>query len=331
MPLDGGVATSQKVRFGAGLRHSISGEMEAMGRRRALVLSTPEQSGIALDLAGNLGNGVAGVFSRAAMHTPVEITREALAHARSVQADCFVAVGGGATIGLGKALALRTGLPQIAVPTTYAGSEATPILGQTENGVKTTLTDIGILPDLVIYDPELVVTLPKELSATSGLNAVAHAVEALYARDRTEETTELALMGIRAFARSLPEALRNPDSLSAREDTLRGAWACGTVLGRVGMALHHKLCHVLGGSFGTPPAATHAVLIPHVLAFNAQGDPLLRMQRALRHDDPAALPARACSHCHSMPPTVISAVQAAAPPNVSSRPRPWRRPPASIR
>ncbi len=273
MPLAESGAKSQKVRFGVGLRHSISSELEDMGLFRALMLSTPEQSRIALDLAGELGNRAAGVFSRAAMHTPVEVSEEALAHARSVEADCFVAVGGGSTTGLGKALALRTGLPQIVVPTTYAGSEATPILGQTENGVKTTLTDARILPDLIIYDPELAVTLPKELSATSGLNAMAHAAEALYARNRTVETTELALQGLRAFAKSLPEVLENPGNLSARENTLRGAWACGTVLGRVGMALHHKLCHTLGGSFDLPHAQTHAIVLPHAIAYNETAVP----------------------------------------------------------
>ncbi len=288
MPLDLPSAAAQKVRFGAGLRHSIAGELEEIGRFRALVLSTPEQSGIALDLAGDLGSRAAGVFSRAAMHTPVEVTEEALAHARSVEADCFVAVGGGSTTGLGKALALRTGLSQIVVPTTYAGSEATPILGQTEGGVKSTLIDPAILPDVVIYDPELAVTLPKQLSATSGLNAMAHAAEALYAKDRTEETNKLAIEGIRAFAKSLPEVLENPGSLAAREETLRGAWACGAVLGRVGMALHHKLCHTLGGSFDLPHAQTHAVVLSHAIAYNAVAVPelLAPIQEVLGREGP---------------------------------------------
>lgn len=259
----------QIVRFGAGARHGLADELRALGLKRALILSTPQQSDMALDLAQGLGPLAAGVFTRAAMHTPVEVTEEALAHAETVRADCLVAVGGGSTTGLGKAIALRTDLPQIVIPTTYAGSEATPILGQTENGLKTTLTDARVLPEVVIYDPELVVTLPPAMTVTSALNAMAHAAEALYARDRDAESTALATEGLTAFAEGLPRVVAAPGDLAAREATLRGAWACGTVLGRVGMALHHKLCHTLGGSFGLPHAETHAVILPHAIAYNA--------------------------------------------------------------
>ena len=265
----------QKVRFGAGLRATLADELAAMECSRALVLSTPQQSDVALDIAASLGARAAGVYSRAAMHTPVEVTDDALSHATSVQADCLVAVGGGSTTGLGKALALRTDLAQFVVPTTYAGSEATPILGQTENGIKTTLSDPRVLPEVVLYDPELVVTLPVSLSATSGLNAMAHAAEALYAKDRSAETTRLAIDGLRAFATALPKVIERPDDLEAREETLRGAWACGHVLGRVGMALHHKLCHALGGSFDLPHAQTHAIVLPHAIHFNAEAVPEL--------------------------------------------------------
>lgn len=263
-------SAAQRVVFGRGSRKDLKREVAALGCARALVLSTPEQSDVALDIAAILQGHVAGVFSRAVMHTPVEVTEEALRHAQDVQADCVVAVGGGSTTGLGKALALRSGLAQLVVPTTYAGSEATPILGQTENGVKTTLTDDKVLPDVVVYDPELVVSLPLKMTVTSGLNAMAHAVEALYAKDRTAETTQMALEGLEAFATGLPKVLEAPEDLGAREHTLRGAYACGAVLGRVGMALHHKLCHTLGGSFNLPHADTHAILLPHAAAYNAR-------------------------------------------------------------
>lgn len=204
------------------------------------------------------------------MHTPVSVTDEAIDHARNVRADCLVAMGGGSTIGLAKAIALRTGLPQIVLPTTYAGSEATHILGQTENGVKSTLTDPKVQPEVVLYDAELVVSLPTGLSVNSALNAIAHAVEALYARDRSAATTELALSGIAAFIDALPTVLTSPQDVAAREMTLRGAWACGSVLGQVGMALHHKLCHTLGGTFGLPHAETHAIILPHATHYNAE-------------------------------------------------------------
>lgn len=182
-----------------------------------------------------------------------------------------MAIGGGSAIGLGKAIALRRVLPLIALPTTYAGSEATPILGQTENGVKTTLTDAKIQPGVILYDPELVATLPPRITVTSALNAMAHAVEALYARERSPLSSLMALEGLRAFRDALPRVQAAPGDLSARAETLYGAWLCGTVLGQVGMALHHKLCHVLGGAFNLPHAiGFNAAVVPHLLAPVAQ-------------------------------------------------------------
>ena len=264
---------NQTAHFGAGVRHQAAAEVERLGCARALVLSTPEQSATAAELAQSLGALAVGTFTGAAMHTPVEVTAQAQQYAESVKADCLVAVGGGSTTGLGKALALRTHKPQIVIPTTYAGSEATPILGQTEKGLKTTLKDARVLPQVVLYDPELVVSLPVALSATSGLNAMAHAVEALYAQDRSAATTELALDGLHNLTQSLPQVLAKPTDLTARETSLRGAWACGAVLGLVGMALHHKLCHTLGGSFDTAHAPTHAIILPHAVAHNQQAVP----------------------------------------------------------
>ena len=257
------------VRFGAGLRHQAREEMRRLGCARALILSTPPQSKSALALAETIGEWAAGVFSGAVMHTPVEVSARAVEHLRSVDADCVIAIGGGSTTGLGKAIAYRTDVPQIVIPTTYAGSEATPILGQTEDGVKTTLSDPRVQPEVILYDPELVTSLPVGMTVTSALNAIAHAAEALYAPNRTAASDELALDGLRAFARSLEAVVAAPHDLAAREDTLRGAYPCGAVLGLVGMSLHHKLCHTLGGSLGLPHAETHAIILPHAIAYNA--------------------------------------------------------------
>lgn len=265
-----GLAKYQRVLFGVGVRNTVADEVRRLGCSRALILSTPPQSSSALDLAAALNDMSAGVFSRAAMHTPVEVTEDALRHVQEINADCIVAIGGGSTTGLGKAIAHRTGLPQIVIPTTYAGSEATPILGQTEDGVKTTLTDRKVLPEVILYDPELVATLPVGMTVTSALNAMAHAAEALYARDKSEDSNQLAIDGLTSFVKSLPKVLQDPEDLAAREETQRGAWACGAVLGRVGMALHHKLCHTLGGSFDLPHAETHAIILPHAIHYNAQ-------------------------------------------------------------
>ena len=261
--------SDQRVRFGAGMRHALADEMERLGTQRALLLSTAHQADVIHEISSSLGGRAAGLYPNAKMHTPVAVTEDAERKLREIEADCVIAIGGGSTTGLAKALALRTSLPQIIVPTTYAGSEATPILGQTENGMKTTMTEPRLLPDVVLYDPELVVTLPVALSVASGLNAMAHAVEALYAEARTQEVIDVAVSGLKAFSTGLPRVVETPSDLAAREETLRGAWSCGAVLGKVGMALHHKLCHTLGGSFDLPHAETHAIILPHAIHHNA--------------------------------------------------------------
>jgi len=258
-----------QIVFGAGARHRVGDWVEKLGKRHALVLSTPQQADLAKSVAGTLAKSAAGIFAKAAMHTPVEITEAAVAFADDAKADCLVSVGGGSTTGLGKAIALRTGLPQIAIPTTYAGSEVTDILGQTERGAKTTLRDRRILPDVVLYDPELTLGLPVALSVTSALNAMAHAAEGLYAQNGNPVTSLMAGEGLRTLHKSLPKIVARPGDIEARSEALYGAWLCGTVLGSVAMALHHKLCHTLGGTFDLPHAETHAVLLPHTIGFNA--------------------------------------------------------------
>lgn len=264
------ISRDVRVIFGANTRTTVATELRRLKLSKALILATPQQGDAALEIAEHLGALAAGAYCKAAMHTPVDVTEAAMSHVAETQADCVVAIGGGSTTGLGKAIAYRTDLPQIVIPTTYAGSECTPILGQTENGVKTTLSDPKVLPEVIIYDSELVKTLPVAMTVTSALNAMAHAAEALYATDRTPETTAMAVDGLKAFVDGLPKVLENPFDLAAREATQRGAWACGTVLGQVGMALHHKLCHTLGGSFDLPHAETHAIILPHAIAYNAR-------------------------------------------------------------
>jgi maleylacetate reductase len=259
---------TKRVRFGQGIRQSAADEMRLLGVSRALVLSTPNQKNVALEIAEGLSSSAVGVFCKAAMHTPVDITEVALRLLHQLDADCVIAIGGGSTTGLGKALAYRTGVLQIVIPTTYAGSEATSILGQTENGLKTTLTDPRILPDVVLYDAELLTSLPIKMTVTSALNAIAHAAEALYAPNRTSDTDALAVEGLRTFINALPRVITTPLDVDIRTETQRGTWACGTVLGHVGMGLHHKLCHTLGGTFNLPHAETHAVILPHAIAYN---------------------------------------------------------------
>ena len=261
----------QRVVFGAGSLQHLAREIDALGARRALVLCTPEQRQQAERVAELLGAQAAGIFDRAVMHVPIETAREARETARRLDADCAVAIGGGSTTGLGKAIALDSGLAVLAIPTTYAGSEMTPIYGLTEAGLKKTGKDARVLPRTVIYDPELSRSLPVALSVTSGINAIAHAAEGLYAQDSNPVMDLMAEEGIAAIARALPAIRRQPDDIEARADALYGAWLCGSVLGNVGMALHHKLCHTLGGSFNLPHAEVHTVVLPHAIAYNAGG------------------------------------------------------------
>jgi alcohol dehydrogenase class IV len=279
-----------RVIFGFGTRSHLADEVRALGLSRALVLSTPQQKDIAGEVAAALGDACAGTFDGAVMHTPVEVTETALAVVKDLGVDGTVAIGGGSTTGLGKAIALRTNLPQIVLPTTYAGSEMTPILGETQGGRKTTQRSLKILPETVIYDVELTMSLPAALSGTSGINAIAHAVEALYAEEANPVISLMAEDGIAALARSLPRIAKDGSDHDARSDALYGAWLCGTCLGSVGMALHHKLCHVLGGSFDLPHAETHTIILPHAAAYNtpAARDAMRRTAKALGAMDAAS-------------------------------------------
>ena len=255
-----------RVIFGAGSIAQLVAEIERLGASRALVLSTPEQVESARRVADLLGSRAAGIYPHAVMHVPIETARHARAEALRLDADCAVAIGGGSTTGLGKAIALESGLPVIAIPTTYAGSEMTPIWGLTEDGVKKTGRDARVLPRTVLYDPELTLSLPFGTTVTSAFNAIAHAAEGLYAHDGNPIVSLMAEEGIRAAVASLPALAADAHDLEARTDALYGAWLCGSVLGSVAMGLHHKLCHTLGGTFNLPHAEVHAVMLPHALA-----------------------------------------------------------------
>jgi alcohol dehydrogenase class IV len=281
---------AQLVLFGPGRRAELPALVAQLGFDRCLVLSTPEQRRDAEAVADTLRRAAVGVLAEATMHTPVEVSDAAAAHARALDADSTIGVGGGSTIGLGKAIALRTGLPQVAVPTTYAGSECTPILGETADGEKKTQRNPVVVPVAVVYDPELTLTLPARSSGTSGMNALAHAVEALYSPERSPLLAELAAEGVRALSRALPRVVEAPSDLDARADALYGAWLCGTCLATSAMALHHKICHVLGGLFDLPHAETHALVLPYVVAFNrpAAPDAVQRLADAMGANDPVA-------------------------------------------
>ena len=291
-----------RVVFELGALRYLEREVDLLGARKALVLSTPDQRHQAEMVAERLGARCAGIYPKAVMHVPMETARNARAEAQRLGADCAVAIGGGSTIGLGKAIALDSGLPILAIPTTYAGSEMTRIYGITEDGLKKTGKDERVLPHTVIYDPELTLTLPVSMSVTSGINAIAHAAEGLYAQDSNPIMSLFAEEGIRALANGLPKLMGDKQDIDGRSDCLYGAWLCGAVLGSVGMALHHKLCHTLGGTFNLPHAETHTIVLPHVLAYNRDAAPeaMKRIARALRADD-AAQAVFDLAHDHGAP------------------------------
>ena len=264
---------ARRVVFGTGSRHRLAEEIGTLGSQRVLVIADPSHSSTAQEIAQQLGARCAGTYDRVTAHVPEETAAAGRDRARQLDADCYLTIGGGSAIGLAKAIALEVEKPIVAVPTTYAGSEMTPIWGLTEGGVKRTGRATRVLPRLVIYDPELTTSLPPHVAGPSGMNALAHCVEALYAENANPVMSLLAEEGVRSLATALPRVVANPEDIDAQAQALYGAWLGGLTLASVGMALHHKLCHVLGGTFNTPHAETHALMLPYVTAFNLESAP----------------------------------------------------------
>jgi maleylacetate reductase len=262
-----------RVVFAAGALERAPAELDRLGCRRVLLIATGSQQAARHSLVDMLGARLAGVIAGAVMHVPLEHAEAARAEARAVRADGLLALGGGSAIGLAKAVALDNPLPILAIPTTYAGSEMTPIWGLTEAGAKRTGRAANVLPKTVIYDPDLTIGLPPRIAGPSGLNALAHCVEALYAANVNPVMALLAEEGIRVMAGALPAMVGAAPAASAREAALYGAMLAGMALATATMGIHHKLCHVLGGSFGLPHAETHAVILPYATAFNADAAP----------------------------------------------------------
>jgi len=281
-------APAQRVVFGAGRIARISDEAARLAVTRALVIATPGSGArLGARVAGLLGGRAAGVHAQAVIHVPRAVADAGLAAAQAARADGLVAAGGGSAIGLAKIIARDTALPVIALPTTYSGSEATPIWGTSEGERKTTGRDTKVLPRTIIYDPELTYALPAAVTAASAMNAIAHCVEGLWAPERTPVTVAYATEAMRRFGAHLPRAVANGGDAEARAECLVAAWLAGAVL-TGGTGLHHKLAHVLGG-YGLPHAQTHAIVLPHVARFNlaAAPDARARLADALGAADPA--------------------------------------------
>jgi maleylacetate reductase len=278
-----------RIVFGTGRVRQVPDEVERLGAERVLLIAGGREKNYADELAGALGSRLADRIGEVVMHVPAPLATAAYERTVESGADLLACLGGGSAIGLAKAVALRTGLRILAVPTTYAGSEMTPIWGLTDAGHKTTGRDRTVQPATVVYDPALTTSLPAGISAASGMNALAHLVEGLYAPDASPVTAVLAEEGIRALADALPRVVDAPRDLDARADALYGAWLAGWVLGTAGMGLHHRICHVLGGAYDLPHAGTHSAVLPFVVAYNAPAAPaaMVRAARALGTQDPA--------------------------------------------
>jgi alcohol dehydrogenase class IV len=286
-------APAQRVVFGAGVIARVGDEAARLGITRALVIATPGSGArLGARVAEWLGPRSAGLHAQAVIHVPRAIAEGGLAAAQAARADGLVAAGGGSAIGLAKIIARDTALPIVALPTTYSGSEATPIWGTSEGERKTTGRDAKVLARTIIYDPELTYALPPAVTAASAMNAIAHCVEGLWATERTPVTVAYATEAMRRFGAYLPRAVANGGDAEARAECLVAAWLAGAVL-TGGTGLHHKLAHVLGG-YGLPHAETHAIILPHVARFNlaAATDARSRLADALGGDDPAEALAR---------------------------------------
>lgn len=278
---------SAVVLLGEGAAELVHAQAERLGVERALVLATSRRTAAAERVSTKLGARSAGVLGIAREHVPIEIVTQGRNEASGRSADALVAVGGGSTMGLAKAIALELALPIMAIPTTFSGSEMTPVWGITEGGVKRTGRDERVRAACVLYDPRLSLGLPASVAVPSAFNAIAHALEALYAPEADSELLTVAEDAVKALVQSLSALATGSSEIVRREQALYGACLAGACLGRASMGLHHKLCHVLGGSFDLPHALTHAVLLPYVARFNLEAAPdaRARLARALGAED----------------------------------------------
>ncbi|MEC7488252.1 MAG: maleylacetate reductase [Pseudomonadota bacterium] len=277
-----------RVIFGPGKISEVAAEAAKMAVTSALLIATKSQLSAADFIELELGSRIAGRIDGTVMHVPRQEADRAVLLARRTGCDCVIAVGGGSAIGLAKAVALDTGTPIIAVPCTYAGSEMTDIWGITESDGKITGRDEVVIPKTVIYDANLTKKYPKELAGPSGMNAIAHAVEALYAKNRNPVLTMFAEEGIRLMSTGLPAVCSGLADDNARSCALKAAFFSGVSLATATMGIHHKLCHVVGGTFRMPHAETHSVILPHAAYYNRKAAPEAMSSVAMALDAPTA-------------------------------------------
>jgi alcohol dehydrogenase class IV len=282
-------ALPSRVIFGVGAVDQVAPEIDRLQVTRVLTIHGRSERAIASRVSSALGTRAAGVIDEVTLHVPLDVVEAGRRRARDLAADALLAIGGGSATGLAKAIALEQGMPILSIPTTYAGSEMTPIYGITRDGRKATGRDLRVLPRVVIYDPALTTTLPAAVTAGSGMNAIAHAVEGLYAAGANPLLSVLAEEAIWALSEALPILVQEPADVEARTQAMYGAYLAGAVQGAAGMGVHHRICHVLGGTYGLGHGSVNAVILPHAVRFNAEAAPLAiaRVAGVLGADDAA--------------------------------------------
>ena len=278
-----------RVVFGCDAIRSLDEEVERLGGSRVAILCSGSATAGARTIRELLDGRVVAQIDYIRPHVPMTDVVAARRLVDESGADAIVAIGGGSAIGLGKAVMLEHSARFIAIPTTYSGSEMTSIYGMTHDGVKRTGRDERVKPALVIYDPELTIDLPRGVTAGSIMNALGHCVEALYAEARNPVISSLALDGVVALHAGATIVVDAPTDIDGRSRLLYGAFAAGLALGAVGMAIHHRICHVLGGTFGLSHGDANSVVLPHVVSANSESEPAVmrRLGAALGADDPA--------------------------------------------
>ena len=284
-------AFPSRVVFAAGALQRVPDEIARLEAHHALLVAGGASTQDAFDtLRGALGDRCVGVVRTSTQHGPSGVADDAVRVARELNADSVVTLGGGSVIGLGKAIVQACDVPLVAIPTTYSGSEMTPIWGRTSDGRKQTWSDVRVLPRTVVYDPELCLGMPPRLAAASGMNALAHCLEALWSAGANPITSVLARNGGRRLIDGLPRVIENLGDLDAHAGNLVGACLAGAALAQAGTAIHHRTCHVLGGGWNLPHAETHAVVLPHSTALVAARRPqaMAEVRKLLDADDPSA-------------------------------------------
>lgn len=279
-----------RVVFGAGSRAAVPAELDALRGDRVMIIASGSARGAVEEIAAAIGSRVVVRWDEVVQHVPLELAERAREAAVDAWVDSIVCIGGGSAIGLAKAVALTSRVPIVAVPTTYSGSEQTTIYGITDEQHKQTGKSRDVLPRVAIYDPELTLDIPTQVTGASAFNALAHSVEGLYAPGCNPVSSVMALESVRVIRRSLPRVMASPRDVVARGELLFGAYLAGVVLGSTAAGFHHKICHVLGGTFNLVHADAHSVVLPHAVAFNA---PVLAEEMAALGDALGGEPATA--------------------------------------